>query len=294
MDSERIFTRAPAPADQAPAHRRFRVAPPVTWLAGAVLLVAVLGTVIWCAAGTMIQSVTMTGIVFPQYGIEQITSQVDGVVSYVQVEVGDSVEAGDLIAIVPQEDLFQQIQEARAAQAAPEELEQLYGAYQAASMIYTPVSGRVVDLVETGSAIQTGDLVVGITNADSTTNEAEIRAYVPSTVAQSIKKGMEVRVYPSASGADSYGYVQGLVSGISSYPITETDISETLGRFYTSQIVPQNENIVEIRVTLLGGTDGATGAWSRAEGGSLSIDTGTLCEMEVIVDEMTPWEYLRS
>ena len=195
-------------------------------------------------------------------------------------------QAGDLIAIVPQEDLFQQIQEARAAQAAPEELEQLYGAYQAASMIYTPVSGRVVDLVETGSAIQTGDLVVGITNADSTTNEAEIRAYVPSTVAQSIKKGMEVRVYPSASGADSYGYVQGLVSGISSYPITETDISETLGRFYTS--------IVEIRVTLLGGSDGTTGAWSRAEGGSLSIDTGTLCEMEVIVDEMTPWEYLRS
>ena len=110
-----------------------------------------------------------------------------------------------------------------------------------------------------------------------------------------LKKGLlEVCVLKALYGADSYGYVQGLVSGISSYPITETDISETLGRFYTSQIVPQNENIVEIRVTLLGGSDGTTGAWSRAEGGSLSIDTGTLCEMEVIVDEMTPWEYLRS
>ena len=294
MDSEHIFTREIAEGDRRPVYRQLSVAAPVTWLAGAILLVAALGVLIQCFTGTIMQTVAITGVVFPHYGIEQVTSQVDGQVSYVQVEVGDTVEAGDLIAIVPQEDLFRQIQEAQSAQVPQEELEQLYDAYQAASMIYTPVSGRVVDLVSVGSAIQTGDLVVGVTNADSTTNEAEIRAYVSSTVAQSIQKGMEVRIYPSVSGSENYGYVQGLVSDISNYPITETNISETLGRFYTSQIVPQNENIVEIRVTLLGGSDGSTGVWSRAEGGSLTIDTGTLCDMEVIIDEMTPWEYLRS
>ena len=294
MDSERIFTRVPTEEDQTPAGRRFRVAAPVTWAAGAILLVAILGLGIRCFTGTVTRTAAITGVVFPHYGIEQVTSQVSGQVSYVQVEVGDTVEAGDLIAIVPQEDLYRQIREARAAQAPQEELDALYSAYQAASMIYTPVSGRVVDLVAAGAAISAGDLVVGVTSADSTTNEAEIRAYVSSTVAQSIQKGMDVRVYPSVSGSENYGYVQGLVSDISDYPITETNISETLGRFYTSQIVPQNENIVEIRVTLLGGADGSTGVWSRAEGGSLAIDTGTLCEMEVILDEMTPWEYLRS
>ena len=294
MDSEHIFSRRPVEKDQAPTHRRFRVAPPVTWLAGAILLIVVLGAAVLCFTGTITQKVAITGVVFPHYGIEQVSSQVSGLVSYVQVEIGDTVEAGDLIAIVPQEELFQQIQEARSAGVSQEELEELYSAYQAASMIYSPVSGRVVDLVAEGSAIQAGELVVGVTSADSTTNEAEIRAYVSSTVAQSIQKGMDVRIYPSVSGSENYGYVQGLISDISNYPITETNISETLGRFYTSQIVPQNENIVEIRVTLLGGTDGSTGVWSRAEGGSLTIDTGTLCEMEVIIDEMTPWEYLRS
>ncbi len=294
MDSEHIFTRRPGEADLVPAHRRFRVAPPVTWLAGAILLIVVLAAAVQCFTGTMTRTVAITGLVFPHYGIEQVTSQVSGQVSYVQVEVGDTVEAGDLIAIVPQEALYQQIEAARAAQADDAELDALYAAYEAASMIYTPVSGRVVDLVASGSAIQAGDLVMGVTSADSTTNEAEIRAYVSSTVAQSIQKGMDVRVYPSVSGSENYGYVQGLVSDISNYPITETNVSDTLGRFYTSQIVPQNENIVEIRVTLLGGSDGSTGVWSRAEGGSLTIDTGTLCEMEVILDEMTPWEYLRS
>ena len=203
--------------------------------------------------------------------------------------MGDTVEAGDLIAIVPQEGLLDQMQAS-----SPEGAEQLYDDYQAASMIYTPVSGRVVDLVSVGSAVQTGDLIVGVTNADSTTNEAEIRAYVSATAAQSIQKGMEVRVYPDVSGSENYGYVQGLVSDLSNYPITEANISETLGRFYSSQLVPQNENIVELRVTLLGGSDGTTGVWSRAEGGRVTIDTGTICEMEVVVDEMTPWEYLRS
>ena len=61
------------------------------------------------------------------------------------------------------------------------------------------------------------------------------------------------------------------------------DISDALGRFYTGEIVPQDENILEVRVTLLAGAEEAAGTWSRAEGGSLSIDTGTLCRMQVVV-----------
>ena len=45
-------------------------------------------------------------------------------------------------------------------------------------------------------------------------------------------------------------------------------------------------------MTLLAGSEETTGTWSQA--GGLTIDTGTLCEMDVIISEMTPWEYLRS
>ena len=41
-----------------------------------------------------------------------------------------------------------------------------------------------------------GDTVAGITNADQYTNESEIRTYVPVGTAQSISKGMQVRVRP--------------------------------------------------------------------------------------------------
>ena len=294
MDSDRIFNREPSREDEAPAFRRARVVPPAGWLVGAVLLLAAAGIVGWGLVGTVTRSVAITGIVFPQSGIREVHSQVEGVLSYVQVEVGDMVQAGDLIAIIPQKELLEQIDLSRQSQAPQEELDRLYAAYQSASMIYTPVSGRVVDLAQEGEAIQVGDLVVGVTSANDAANEEEIRAYVTAETAQSIKKGMEVRVYPSTSASEEYGYVQGLISDISSYPITEADISDALGRFYTGEIVPQDENILEVRVTLLAGAEEAAGTWSRAEGGSLSIDTGTLCRMQVVVSEMTAWEYLRS
>ena len=294
MAFDDIYTRTPSQSDSPAPFHRPKVTAPVTWLAAVVMLVAVAGILAWCFTGTITRSVQITGVVFPQYGIEQVTSEIDGLVSYVQVEVGDLVEAGDLIAIVPQGELLEQLRQAQEAQAPQDENQGLYAAYQAASMVYTPVSGRVVELVETGSRVQAGEVVAGITSADIYSNEAEIRAYVPSAVAQSIQKGMEVRVYPSTSASEEYGYVQGLISDISSYPITEADISDALGRFYTGEIVPQDENILEVRVTLLAGAEEAAGTWSRAEGGSLSIDTGTLCRMQVVVSEMTAWEYLRS
>lgn len=294
MNLDELFTRRPTESDTPTPRSGRDVLPPVTWLAGAVLLIVVLGALIWCFAGTVTASVNITGIVFPHYGIEQIRSTRSGLVSYLQVDVGDDVEAGDLIAIVPQTDVYAQIEEARAAGASEQELAALYERYQSGSMIYTPVSGRVVDLVQTGQYIEAGELVAGVTSADVYSNEAEIRAYVPVSVAQRLSKGMEVRVTPQFTSGEQYNSIQGLVSSISAYPITQTDISEELGRFFTDEIVPQDGNIVEVRVTLLTGADDAALSWSRADGGSLNIDVSTLCALQVILDESTPWERLTS
>lgn len=300
MKTDYIFIRKPSKADRPAAYRQTKVVSPALWLVGVVMLIAVVGSAVWCLIGTVTRSINISGIVFPQFGIEQVSSQVDGMVSYVQVEVGDMVEVGDLIAIIPQTQVLEEIQAVRTAEeteGSPSEdggaaLSALYDSYQNASMIYTPVSGRVVDLVQTGQYVQAGDLVASVTNADASSNVAEIRAYVSAAVAQSIKKGMEVRVYPQFSSDEEYGYIQGLVSDISSYPITETDISEELGRFYSSETIPQGGNIIEIRVTLLAGSDRSTLSWSGTEGDRLSIDIGTLCSMEVILSEMTPWKSL--
>lgn len=243
-----MFTREREERDRWSGPAWWAVQPSAVWAACAILAAGLIWALVWLFTGSMIRGVEISGIVFPQHGIQNVESQREGVVSYCQVKVGEPVEAGDLLAIIPHSGLLEEIQTAR------------------------------------GAHMQMGDTLADITSSDPYTNEAEIRAYVPVDTARSISKGMEVRVYPQYESRDLRGYLPGLVSEISSYPITRADIQRDLGRFYSGQDV--SENVLEVRVTLLPGS-------SADQEGTEELDLNTQCSMTVVVDEMTPWEWLR-
>lgn len=284
MNQEDIFTRERGERDGQARPAWWAVSPSVMGAVCVILGAAVICAAVWMFTGHLVQGVEIYGIVFPQWGIQQVESRREGTVSYCQVKVGESVEAGDLIAIIPHTGLLEELEAAQAAGAPQEELDMLYERYQTQSMVYSPVSGRVVELAGQGTHIEVGDTLAGITNSGRYTNEAEIRAYVPVDTAQAISKGMEVRIYPQYDSREIRGYLPGIVSEISSYPITQADISRDLGRFYSSESVPQSGSVVEVRVTILSGS---------GTGQEESLDLNTLCSMVVVVEEMTPWEWLR-
>lgn len=292
MEHSDIFLRKPGPEDSRGIAPWWRVVPSMAWAVGAVLLVIVLAAVVTVFTASITRSVEISGIMFPHNGIESVKCQQEGEISCALVKVGDTVEAGDLIAIVHDAGLLEKIQEARAEGATRGELEALYRQYRANAMIYTPIAGRVVELAEQGTRLQSGDMVAEITNADQYSNESEIRAYVPISTARSLSKGMDVRVRPRYGSSEQYGYLPGLVSQISDYPVTQADISRDLGRFYSGADVPQDGNIVEVRVTLLLDPDTMNAGWNGAGGEGLTMDVSTLCSMEVIIAEQTPWEWL--
>jgi len=289
-----IFSRERGAEDGRGLPPWWAVRPSAAWLVGAVLLAASVAAAVWMFTGTVTRSAEISGIVFPQYGIEPVKSRREGVISSLQVKVGETVEAGDLIAVIPSTRLLEEIEAARAGGASRQELDVLYEQYQTDSMVCTPIAGQVVELAERGEHIDAADTVAGITSSDPYTNEAEIRAYVSANTARSISKGMEVRIRPQYNAKEQYGYLPGLVSNISDYPVTEADISRDLGRFYSGIEVPRDGNIVEIRVTLLLGPEGEQAAWDGAGGAALALDVSTLCSMEVIIAEQTPWEWLTS
>lgn len=284
MTEQEIFIRERGAADRRTGSGWWAVRPSATGAACAILAAAVIWALVWLFTGSMVRGVEISGIVFPQHGIQSVESRREGTVSYCQVKVGESVYAGDLLAIIPHSGLLEEIRAARAARAPQEELDALYEQYQVQSMVYSPVSGRVVEVVDQGTHMQVGDTLADIASSDPYTNEAEIRAYVPVDTAQSISKGMEVRIYPQYESRALRGYLPGLVSEISGYPITQADIQRDLGRFYSGQDL--GENLLEVRVTLLPGA--GQGGEETAE-----LDLNTQCSMTVVIDEMTPWEWLR-
>ena len=286
MTEQDIFTRERGAADRRTGPAWWAVRPSAMGLACAILTAGVIWALVWLFTGSMVLGVEISGIVFPQHGIQSVESQREGTLTCCQVKVGDSVEAGDLLAIIPHSGLLEEIRAARAAEAPRDELDELYERYRVQSMVYSPVSGRVVEAAGEGTHIQVGDTLADITSSDPYTNEAEIRAYVPVDTAQSISKGMEVRIYPQYESRALRGYLPGLVSEISGYPITQADIQRDLGRFYSGQDL--GENLLEVRVTLLPGSGAGQGGEETAE-----LDLNTQCSMTVVIDEMTPWEWLR-
>lgn len=286
MTEQDIFTRERGAADRRTGPAWWAVRPSAMGLACAILTAGVIWALVWLFTGSMVLGVEISGIVFPQHGIQSVESRREGTLTCCQVKVGDSVEAGDLLAIIPHSGLLEEIRAARAAEAPRDELDELYERYRAQSMVYSPVSGRVVEAAGEGAHIQVGDTLADITSSDPYTNEAEIRAYVPVDTARSISKGMEVRIYPQYESRALRGYLPGLVSEISGYPITQADIQRDLGRFYSGQDL--GENLLEVRVTLLPGSGTGQGGEETAE-----LDLNTQCSMTVVIDEMTPWEWLR-
>lgn len=281
-----LFTRERDEGDRRTGPAWWAVRPAAAGPACAILAAGVIWALVWMFTGSMIRGVEISGIVFPQHGIRRVESRRAGTLTCCQVKVGESVEAGDLLAVIPHSALLEDIRAARAAGAPQEELDALYEQYQAQSMVYSPVSGRVVEVAGQGAHMQVGDTLADITSADPYTNEAEIRAYVPVDTARSISKGMEVRIYPQYESRALRGYLPGLVSEISSYPITHADIQRELGRFYSGQDL--GENLLEVRVTLLPGSSAGQEGEETAE-----LDLNTQCSMTVVIDEMTPWEWLR-
>ena len=249
MTEQDIFTRERGAADRRTGPAWWAVRPSAMGLACAILTAGVIWALVWLFTGSMVLGVEISGIVFPQHGIQSVESRREGTLTCCQVKVGDSVEAGDLLAIIPH-------------------------------------SGLLEEAAGEGAHIQVGDTLADITSSDPYTNEAEIRAYVPVDTARSISKGMEVRIYPQYESRALRGYLPGLVSEISGYPITQADIQRDLGRFYSGQDL--GENLLEVRVTLLPGSGTGQGGEETAE-----LDLNTQCSMTVVIDEMTPWEWLR-
>lgn len=246
-----------------------------------VIVLAATLAVLWLCFGSMTQTVSLKGLVFPQSGIRKVYAPAQGTVSQVLVNIGDIVEKGDILAVIPQQQLIMQMQTAGADKQA---LQQQY-AQQA--FVKAPVSGKVSQIVNIGQTVQQGETVIQIIGSDSYINQCEIRGYIPAAVAQRLRQGMQVEVSPDFAPRERYGYIEGFINAIGTLPVTHDQIAQELSGFQLPVDLADDESIVEVRITLVGNqrTDGsATFLWKD----DIEVDTGTVCDVVVITQKTTP------
>lgn len=118
----------------------------------------------------------------------------------------------------------------------------------------------------------------------------EMLVYVTFNDLRKLKTGQPVQVTPADLERESYGYAYGKITAIAHYPTTRQAVEKRLKLAPLAAFIPQGETVYEVSV-ILDGQDGQL-VWSREKSRSLTISTGTLCNVYVITERQPVWRVL--
>jgi hypothetical protein len=271
-----------------------RITHPGVWsiLIGCLAILISVG--VWGFYGSIPDTVRATGMIFPQNGVVSVIPAAGGRISDIRVKVGDFVEAGQIIAVIPQEDIIERIQHLTAAgEADQQQINTLIAEYERKSIIVSSVSGIVLSAKSLNETISSTEAIAGIVRQEKYADDKQVICYVPASTAKKLKEGMEVQVSPDFAPREEYGYMLGHITSIGLYPVSETDVLSAVGnRQYAQGLLPEG-NHVEVRITLT--VDPASRnkiKWSGARGQDLALTIGTNCNILIVVNNYKPYELL--
>ena len=267
-----------------------KVTNPGVWgvLLACLVLLAAVG--FWAVYGSIPDTIHAFGIIFPEHGVAQVVPAAGGRITNMRVRVGDYVRVGQILAVIPQEDLIRRINDARNQPEPDEELiAGLMAEYERKSLVLSPVSGVVLSARRTDETVTETEVIATIVKMEEYADQHQAITYVPIAVAQRLKEGMEVQVSPEFAPREKFGFIYGHITGIGTYPVSEEDILAVVGSMQYAQRLLPNENSVEVRVTLAVDPASPNGVrWSSDKGKNLTLPLGTYCRLQIVVQNYRP------
>ncbi|MGE4267215.1 MAG: NHLP bacteriocin system secretion protein [Deferribacterales bacterium] len=170
------------------------------------------------------------------------------------------------------------------------ELEKQLLALDNSSKIISPYNGRIVELnVDRDSMVSKGSPIARIEISDDSIKNLEAVMYFPPMQGKKVKPGMRVNISPSTVKQEEYGFIVGIVTFVSEFPVSSSAMESTLHNDSLAQNFTQSGAPVEIRADLIPDPSTPSGfKWSSRKGPDITIETGTLCTASVAVSEQKP------
>ena len=247
---------------------------------------------LWLFFGTIYETVSVNGIIWPDSKGGEVYAKSSGIISKIAVSEGNDVKAGDILAIVPQEDILAQIENGKAGGITAEELGRLYDEYDARSVIRSNIDGIVVYVTDENSYISKGEMVAEIVPYNKDTDNKKLTAFIPAENGGLIALGTEAQVMPDFAPREKYGYIKAYVSGISSYPVNGQSIKETNSDLFLPSL-DERESYLQIEISLIPDANAQSRLkWSNPDSGAIDLAMGTMCGADIVIEKCHPYEWL--
>jgi HlyD family secretion protein len=243
--------------------RLMRVTDPKGWLALIALLALVATAVVWGVFGSVpVEVGGEEGVLLGGDSRSPAVSQTAGLVTDVRMEIGDPVQQGQVLARV-----------------SPNE--------GAETDVVSLFDGRVDQiLIEEGMFLGRGQRVAVIKRGNE---PLQAFVFVAGEQGKQLKKGMQVHVLPSTVKAEEFGFIQGKVTSVSKFPVTEDEMLLLLENQSLVDTLYTGGSQHRVDVELLRDPSTPSGfKWSSSHGPPFAITRGTLCTATFVLDEERP------
>ncbi|MDD6762583.1 MAG: hypothetical protein PUD92_02935 [Clostridiales bacterium] len=247
---------------------------------------------VWLVLGTVYETVSVNGIIWPAENNGGVYAKSGGVITKTVVSSGDAVKAGDILAVIPQEDILIKIKKGKESGISPEALNALYDEYDRLSVVRSSIDGIVTSIADENVFISKGDKIAAVVPYSESGNNKTLTAFIPSDKGGLVALGMEAQVMPDCAPREKYGYIQAYISGVSSYPVTGQSIKDANGELFLSTL-DERESYLQLEITLMPDADAQSRVkWSNPNSGDMDVAMGTVCGADIVIEKCRPYEWL--
>lgn len=246
-----------------------QITSPRSWLALLAIILLIIVGIVWGVWGRIAETTDGQGILI-RGGIDTISAPISGRLDDIYVRLGDSVEQGQVIARV-----------------LPTNSDELV-------RVESNTTGRIIEVrVAAGNFVQIGEPLVNLEPTGDVVTDIEAILFLPATEGKKVRPGMKVQVIPTTVRAEETGVMLGWVRTVSEFPESQESLRRVLENddLVTRFFQATNNAPIQVRVDLVPARDTVSGyKWSSPEGGKIDIQSGTLFDAIIILDEKPPIE----
>jgi HlyD family secretion protein len=170
---------------------------------------------------------------------------------------------------------------------------QLQREIQLKTQIISDYDGKVIQLSVVPGQIVTAGSRLGSINAKGTEAKLMSAIYFADKDGQQVKPGMEVQITPSLVKREQFGGIMGKVSEVTSFPVTEQDMSNIIGnQGLAESLTSGGKAPVQVFAELETANTSSGYKWSSSKGPDLKLSSGTTVQVRVKVGEVVPISYI--
>ncbi|MEE3314659.1 MAG: NHLP bacteriocin system secretion protein [Treponema sp.] len=166
--------------------------------------------------------------------------------------------------------------------------------YDEVTKVVSSVTGVISEMVVgKGDFISAGATIAMIDTSAAADSILEAHVYVPAAEGKRITNGMNIAISPTTFKQEEYGYIRGIVTEVSEYPVSSSYLLGVLENESLVKTFSEIQNPVEVIARLLPDQSTASGFnWSSSRGPDERVSPGTMCSASVTVKDNHPIEIL--